>query len=518
MVFRQLHIHPAPSSETTPFHLMDVVAKRNNSFAEVASAVPTAPLLEEVAETQANFISADESAIFPKDDELSPREELVFLLHVAAEVEHSLLVQYLYTAYSIVPEQIGNSAVSTAAWRKKIVDVAKEEMGHLLTVQNVLRFIGGPLHFIREHFPYLSVLYPFPFTLQKLTRAVLAKYVFAESPPTVPEQIISKEDQAAIAKLAMGDAQVGVNHVGALYATIIDRLRNFAGPFQTDSALWQTSANDAEWNGLLNDNASNLLGPKVFTATSKETATAALVAVAAQGEGAALTAGSKADDPSVANAHFFRFYSVFKQFPETFKPKSTVSDSANTTDPLPASVTDKQLRAAEEALVVGRISNLVTKKWAKLFNIRYRMLLTALSHALAMPAFVTPDGKPAAAGSPNAAASQRAALIDQVFQQMQDGTASLRALSAVITRLARTDAATNGNAGPPFELPESLDLPDRAVDRWQLHLEFIEASQALLGELAPIPDLFDAPMKAQALAEDLNWKQVVLQAQKTSPF
>src|SRR4051812_20360599 len=34
------------------------------------------------------------------DPPLAPRDEASFLLHVAAEIEHALMVQYLYAAYS----------------------------------------------------------------------------------------------------------------------------------------------------------------------------------------------------------------------------------------------------------------------------------------------------------------------------------------------------------------------------------------------------------------------------------
>src|SRR6266446_3884621 len=68
------------------------------------------------------------------DPRLSPRDEIIFLLHTAAEIEHSLLVQYLYAAWSIPP----NPADKLKKWRTTILGIAKQEMGHLMTVQNVL--------------------------------------------------------------------------------------------------------------------------------------------------------------------------------------------------------------------------------------------------------------------------------------------------------------------------------------------------------------------------------------------
>lgn len=75
-------------------------------------------------------------------------------------------------------------------WRREVLQVAREKMAHLAAVQNLLRFVGGPLTFDREDFPYRSALYPFPFRLEPLSRASLSRFVAAEMPtgrtPTRP--------------------------------------------------------------------------------------------------------------------------------------------------------------------------------------------------------------------------------------------------------------------------------------------------------------------------------------------
>src|SRR5438105_14568049 len=80
------------------------------------------------------------------DPVLEPRDEAVFLLHAAAEVEHALMVQYLYAAYSLREGFTGPGAPSELnSWRRTLVQIAREEMAHLLTVQNLLHLIGGSL-------------------------------------------------------------------------------------------------------------------------------------------------------------------------------------------------------------------------------------------------------------------------------------------------------------------------------------------------------------------------------------
>lgn len=111
------------------------------------------------------------------------RDHLIMLLHIAAATEHALMVQYLYAAYSLDLEQEEEKRRKMVErWQKSILAIAKEEMGHLLTVQNILTLIGGPINLEREDFPWDAPYYPFPFRLEPLTMDSLACYVFAEMP------------------------------------------------------------------------------------------------------------------------------------------------------------------------------------------------------------------------------------------------------------------------------------------------------------------------------------------------
>src|SRR5262245_10733286 len=236
MNIRQLHLRPA-----TPLR-----SRRARPFLD---AVPLG-----AAGVWAHGVPA--AFVIDPDPELSARQNLVMLLQAAAEIEHSLLVQYLYAAYSLKTQ--------ARSMRDDILDIATEEMGHLLTVQNVLRLLGGPLHFERQRFPYRSQLYPFPFKLQRLTKKSLAKYVYAEMPLTVAESVIPADRQADIAKLALEDAdEVPLNHVGVLYGTIIER---FGGVQDSElspgAAPWQAVAGGS-WDLTSNDLTPGL-GVKVF--------------------------------------------------------------------------------------------------------------------------------------------------------------------------------------------------------------------------------------------------------------
>src|SRR5262245_49439183 len=72
-------------------------------------------------------------------DAQTPKEDALGLLQLAAEVEHALLVQYLYAAASLEPSA-GND---TRLAHNTFITVAVQEMGHLVAVQNLLLAIGG---------------------------------------------------------------------------------------------------------------------------------------------------------------------------------------------------------------------------------------------------------------------------------------------------------------------------------------------------------------------------------------
>ena len=85
------------------------------------------------------------------------RERLFYSLCEAAELEHTLMCTYLYAAFSMkCGEAEGLSAVeaeAVARWRRTIIDVAIDEMGHLVAVWNITSGLGGVPYFGRDNFP-----------------------------------------------------------------------------------------------------------------------------------------------------------------------------------------------------------------------------------------------------------------------------------------------------------------------------------------------------------------------------
>lgn len=69
------------------------------------------------------------------DGGVRTRADLVDLLSAAAEVEHSLMVQYLFAALTLkhgTDEGLTeDQLIQVAHWEKKVLAVARQEMEHL---------------------------------------------------------------------------------------------------------------------------------------------------------------------------------------------------------------------------------------------------------------------------------------------------------------------------------------------------------------------------------------------------
>jgi hypothetical protein len=75
------------------------------------------------------------------------RKELTYLLSQAAELEHGLMCEYLYAAFSLKstagPGLRADQLDSVGRWREMILGIAAEEMLHWAMVQNLLTAVGS---------------------------------------------------------------------------------------------------------------------------------------------------------------------------------------------------------------------------------------------------------------------------------------------------------------------------------------------------------------------------------------
>jgi hypothetical protein len=388
--------------------------------------------------------------------EFSWHDYAIFLLSTAAEIEHSLMVQYLYAAYSLGGPQVPEEhRADVLRWQQIILGIAKEEMGHLVTVQNILTLLGGPLHLDREDYPWGSEFYPYRFMLEPLSKKSLAKYVVAESPEDWPKSV--KHERDGIEELARDAAMQSVIPVHKLYDEMIKILSN---PKHIPDLLFraETYPLQASWDDWGRGYAKGARGavanmaPEVLVkpAASRTEAVAALKAIAEQGEAVKQSADS-------TSSHFWRFLCVYHEFSKVIGWSPTLPLAENPRAP--------GLGAGDGGTVV---EHLEASWWAGLFNLRYRMLLAYLAHAFRL------SDDPAQ----NAMPARRGQVLNRVFGEMYN----LKAIADILTGLPlKNDLKTR--AGPPFEMPYSLSFPSSETAFWRLHFDLIEASKAQLARV-----------------------------------
>ncbi len=172
-------------------------------------------------------------------DFYDPYLELIRLLKEATEIEHSLMIQYLFAAYTLKPQYqtiVGPPVPSSDG----LLGIAIEEMQHLATANKLLVALGSSPNLDRQDFPHEPDIYPFELNLERMTRNSLARYTYVESgrdsiPMTGPMPAF---DQAICDELRdeLG-MDTGLNHVAKLYGIIIDQIEGMRadGTLQLDN-------------------------------------------------------------------------------------------------------------------------------------------------------------------------------------------------------------------------------------------------------------------------------------------
>jgi len=410
---------------------------------------------------------------FPKAGKVTknPRDQTVELLEAAAEVEQALLVQYLYAAYSIDP------AGPTAALQRTVVQIAKEEMGHLITVQNLLRALGADPYFDRENVPLGGMpagRYPFPLKFEPMSSDALAKYVTTESMPL--EQIADKDLQKKLkpifdqAKKVAGNVQ----HVGLLYAKLFWNFQSDDSP----NPYWPEVASQglpSDWH--IKDGAfkgfedkrqvtadefgrspvtpSDPNGDSIYVIEirSRSDALFALSLIARQGEG--YQTGS--------NSHFSRFLQANDNFANTL-PAGVRKVPVN-----PNTAPRKQTNPEAEG---GRITHPKTLRWAQLFDIRYQLLLMELWLGISTDRSKT-------------GALARSSLFDATISEMLGRIRKIAGQFLPAMDLKDEDNQDR-KAGAPFGLPvEALPATEKSVKARMK--ELLNAASDLAEELKNLP-------------------------------
>ena len=380
------------------------------------------------------------------------REELIYLLREAAELEHTILCEYLFAAFTmkqrteegLTPAQL--EAVDR--WRTTILAVAKQEMLHLTLVQNLLTAIGAGPHLSRPNLPTAAKYFSpgVQIDLVPFGEAALRHFLFLERPEGValddPDARLAVD--RAFPLMADDDivpAPQGFATVGHLYRAIdigfswltstLGEECLFIGP-----APAQTSPDVMHWDGLV-------------AVTDLNTAHRAIDVVVEQGEGAT---------GDWREAHFGKFLEIYDEYLElraadpAFEPARPV---------LPGHV-----RPQRDNDAVPLIEDPRTKRVADLFNVVNEIVLLALSRF-----FAHTDETPS-----------QLALLENVAVGLM--FAAIKPLGELLTTLPFGPSAPGRTAGPTFELfyVGGYLLPHRQA-AWTLIAERMRQAAGLASRL-----------------------------------
>ncbi len=359
------------------------------------------------------------------------REALYYMLCEAAELEHGIMCQYLYAAFSLKQSEAEGlspeEAKAVQRWRKRISHVATQEMLHLSLVQNLLAAIGGAPHLSRPNFPHPASHYPAGVHLALLPfgEPALQHFMFLERPEGM--DINDAEGMAAFGRAtpAMQPGEIvprsqDFKTVGHLYRSIeagfahlaekFGERRLFVGPPRA-----QATQQYFGW-------------PELVAVTDTASAQKAIDEILDQGEG---PRGNWRD------AHFGQFVEILDEYTQ-------LREANPAFDPARPVVT-VNVRPSERDTGVPLVTDPLTRQVMDLFNVSYEALLLMLQRFFAHTEETD---------------AQLKALADATVNLMFQ---AIKPLGDLVTTLPAGPDYPARTAGPSFELFYESDtvLPHR---------------------------------------------------------
>ncbi|HWQ12915.1 MAG TPA: ferritin-like domain-containing protein [Roseiflexaceae bacterium] len=351
---------------------------------------------------------------------VTTRAELIYLLSVAAELEHSLACQYLFTAFSL--KQAGDPGVSrqqvglVRSWAATIEGIALQEMQHLALACNLLTAVGGAPNLRRPNFPQLASAYRLgmPSSLAAFGVETLRRYACWERPeePGFWDQLCAGLADPALAAPAPADP---LDADERRYRTIAELYHLIDSAFDAIPAARLFVGPPAAQVGP------ELIPfrPPLIRVSDAQAAHAAIRLIVVEGEG---TPGH------TEHSHFARFYRILTELRQAlqedpaFEPAWPVLDN-----PLFDAHTDSYTPGA------NRVTDPLTRRVGMLFTACYDLMLQLLMRLF---------------GHGGEDTAQLRTLANACMSLM---TGAIRPLGVILTRMPAGAAFPGRTAGPSFE-------------------------------------------------------------------
>jgi len=402
-----------------------------------------------------------ESAVTEPAIHVESREQLLYLLAEAAEIEHNLMCCYLFAAFSLkssIEEDVSDSELSAIRrWRQAVISVALEEMTHLALVANVTTALGGAAHFSRPNFPVGAGLYPSGVVvkLAPFDRDTLQHFIYLERPEgfDVPDgqgfSTAGEYVRETVTGKCMPSAQ-DYRTVGHLYRALEEGLRGMVQRYGEEPTFI------GDPTAQIGPDIANL--PGLCAVHDLKTALKALDTIVEQGEGASAAS---------SDSHYGRFLAIAGEYDglvarrSSFVPHRPVG--SNPVMRRPPEPTGKLFVEAPDAA-----------RLLDLGNAQYGLMLRCLAQAF---------------GRPGAAEPKRI-FIDAAIELMY----SLVPVAEHLTRTAASPHHPGLTAGLSFAMLRDVARLPHGGGEWSMLSErFGEIAHAAdsLPSGAPLNDMAD---------------------------
>lgn len=397
------------------------------------------------------------------------RDALIYMLSEAAELEHGIMCQYLFAAFTLkrsTEEGVDERQLRAIdKWREVVFGVAAEEMLHLALVNNLLSAVGAAPRIGRPNLPQAGRYYPpeVQLALVPFSERALRHFLYLERPEGINLQDAEGFEALREAEPLMSDRSIvpRPQHfatVGELYRAIESGFENlvhyhgerwlFVGPEHAQAT------------------AAHFWWPDLIPIHGLEAAKKAIGTIVEQGEGAR---GHWRD------AHYGRFLEILGEY-LTMKREQPTFEPARP-------VLAVNVRAPVDAEPGPLVSDPITARVLDAFNVAYEVLLYALGRFF---------------GHGNETKEQHQALADVSVGLM---VSVLKPLGEVVTTLPVGKEHPGKSAGPSFEVfYRSGYLLPHAESAWVLlHERLLE----LYGFLMATATLQDSPKALTAVGDAL---------------
>jgi hypothetical protein len=297
---------------------------------------------------------------------IESREQLLYLLTQACELEHGLMCEYLFAQWSLKRE-VGEGVTEQQlerilAWDAAIEGVAIQEMLHLALAINLLCALGAPPHFDRPNFPILSGWYPpgVQIALIPFSEKALRHFVYLERPENMA--LDDAEGFAALdhaEPLTDGRSLMAVQEdwatVGELYRGIEQGFAHLTERDGEDEVFIGGRRDQARWQAFH--------WPEITPVVDMASAQAAIDHIVEQGEGVR---------GEWKTAHFGTFLNVLNEYRAMLEADPAFSPARASTPSFVHEVDDADAP-------VALITDPVTAQISDLFDSAYEIALQALA-------------------------------------------------------------------------------------------------------------------------------------------